>query len=203
MPLPESMVRMRSGLASLIAMPIRWLAPIHRRLARFSYEIWARSQVHGTIEPGAQFIGWITVEGTGRVHIGRGTRLGRRAFLETQGSGEIRIGRNCTINDHTTIVSHESVTLGDYALVGEYASIRDANHGTEPGSPMRFQPHDTAPVSIGNDAWIGRGACVLKGVTVGDGAIVGANAVVTKDVEAAAISVGVPARAIGQRGSAS
>lgn len=186
----------------MLAAPIRWFRPIHLRIARFMYEVWARSQIRGTVEPGAQFIGWITVEGTGRVHVGTGTRLGRRAFLETQGKGEIRIGRHCTINDHSTIVSHESVTIGDYALIGEYASIRDSNHGTAPGSPMRFQPHDSAPVRIGEDAWIGRGACVLKNVTVGDGAIVGANAVVTKDVEPGVIGVGVPLQPISKRDSA-
>jgi acetyltransferase-like isoleucine patch superfamily enzyme len=173
---------------------------VTRRLARFVYETWARSQIRGTVEPGVQFIGFITVEGSGNVHIGSGTRLGRRTFLETHEDGVIRIGRHCTINDGTTIVSYAQVSIGDYALVGEYATIRDADHGTAlADGPMRFQAHHSAAVRIGDDAWIGRGACVLKGASIGDGAIVGANSVVTKDVESRAVAVGAPAKAIGVR----
>jgi acetyltransferase-like isoleucine patch superfamily enzyme len=188
-------------LAQGIGLAIRAVEPVTRRTGRFVYETWARSQIRGQVEPGAQFIGLITVQGTGNVHIGEGTRLGRRAFLETQGDGIIRIGRDCTINDGVTIVSYSSVTIGDHALIGEYASIRDANHGTKPGEPMRWQAHETAPISVGNDAWVARGVCVLKGVTIGDGAIVGANSVVTKSVEPMAIAVGAPARSVGARES--
>jgi len=198
--LPAPLVRLRSTIAQGLGLMLRVLAPINLRIARFMYEVWARSQIRGLVEPGAQFIGWATVEGTGRVYIGRGTRLGRRAFLETHGDAEIRIGRHCTINDGVTIVAYSGVTIGDYALLGEYSSVRDANHGTDSdGGPMRFQPHQSALIAIGNDAWVGRGACVLKGVSIGDGAILGANSVATKDVEPGAIAVGAPARAIGSR----
>lgn len=203
MPLPRFMVRVRSGVAQSLGLALRAVRPATSRAARFAYEIYGRSQARGAIEPGVQFIGLVTVEGTANVHVGTGTRLGRRAFLETQGGGVIRIGRHCTINDGATIVAHESVTIGDYALIGEYASIRDSNHGTALGEPMRWQKHTAQRVSIGNDAWIGRGACVLKGVQIGDGAIVGANAVVTKDVEPLAIVGGVPAKPISRRTDAS
>jgi chloramphenicol O-acetyltransferase type B len=53
-----------------------------------------------------------------------------------------------------------------------------------------------APVTIGNDVWIGARVIVLPGVQIGDQAIVGAGAVVTKDVEPLAIVAGNPARVI-------
>ena len=52
---------------------------------------------------------------------------------------------------------------------------------------------------VGNNVWIGYGACILRGVTVGYNAVIGTNAVVTKDVPANAVVGGVPARLIRMR----
>ena len=52
---------------------------------------------------------------------------------------------------------------------------------------------------VGNNVWIGYGACVLRGVSVGDNSIVGTNSVVTKDVPANAVVAGIPARIIRMR----
>lgn len=54
--------------------------------------------------------------------------------------------------------------------------------------------------SVGENVFLGPGACVLGNVTVGDDVIVGANAVVVEDVEAATVVGGVPARVLRRRG---
>jgi acetyltransferase-like isoleucine patch superfamily enzyme len=201
MHLPEPLRAARSAVAQGCGLLLRAVEPVRLRLMRFAYEVWARSQIRGDVETGVQFIGLTTVEGTGRIAIGRGTRVGRRTFLETQEQGRIAIGRDVVINDGTFIVAFSEVTIGDCTLIGEYVSIRDANHGTAAGQPMRWQPHTNKPVTIGTDVWLGRGVCVVQGVTIGDGAIVGANSVVTKDVAPGAIVVGAPARPISERSS--
>lgn len=50
-----------------------------------------------------------------------------------------------------------------------------------------------APIRIGDKAWIGFEAAILKGVVIGEGAIVAARAVVTKDVAAWSVVAGNPA----------
>ena len=192
-------VRLRSAIADILAAPVRLFAPLSRRLSMFYYEIRARSAICGTIEPGTQFFGKVTVLGTGKVHIGMGTRLGRNAYLETGEKGVITIGRNCVISDGATIVSYDEIRIGACVMMGEYSSIRDANHGTKLGEKMRWQPHTSSRILIEDDVWIGRGACVLQGVCIGSGAIIGANSVVTRDIDSQAIAVGAPARAIGAR----
>jgi hypothetical protein len=56
---------------------------------------------------------------------------------------------------------------------------------------------------IGHDTWFGHGAVVMPGVSVGNGAVVGAGAVATKDVPPFHIAVGVPAKVVKRRFSAS
>ena len=57
-------------------------------------------------------------------------------------------------------------------------------------------PESVAPVTLGNDVWVGSGAVILKGVTVGDRAVVAARSVVTKDVPADSVVAGNPARVV-------
>lgn len=52
-----------------------------------------------------------------------------------------------------------------------------------------------API-IGNNVFIGAGACILGGVKIGDGASIGANAVVISDVPAFSVAVGIPAKIV-------
>lgn len=68
-----------------------------------------------------------------------------------------------------------------------------------PGLLRDGHPAARPDIEIGNDVWIGAGACILSGITIGDGAVVGARAVVSKDVRPYAIVVGNPAREVRRR----
>jgi acetyltransferase-like isoleucine patch superfamily enzyme len=139
-------------------------------------------------------IGPVAVEGTGNIHIGRNARIYPGVVLETQGSGRIVIGDNVVLSRGVHIVAFHAVTLGDNCMVGEYASLRDADHKKSQVS-MRDSGYHCAAISLGPNVWIGRAACVLKGVHIGANSIIGANAVVTRDVASSSCAVGVPARA--------
>lgn len=162
----------------------------------------ARTLPGSSIDARVMFDGPVRTAGKVRLSIGHGTRLGRDVFFETPG-GSVTIGTDTRVNQGTLIVSYSSVTIGKCVLIGEYVSIRDADHGmsvTDPPTPMRWQEHVSAPIVIEDDAWIARGVCILKGVRIGTGAVVAANSVVTKDVPPMAIVGGVPAKILKFRG---
>jgi acetyltransferase-like isoleucine patch superfamily enzyme len=103
------------------------------------------------------------------------------------------IGRGCEIDVSTAVV------IGEHTLLAPGVFITDHTHNRSRAMRLDEQGVRDAPVTIGNDAWIGAHAVIMAGVTIGDGAVVGAGAVVTKDVPPYAIAAGVPARVIGER----
>lgn len=120
--------------------------------------------------------------------------------------GEIKIGKWCYVGEGSRIWSAAAIEIGDRVLISHSVNIFDslthplkvaARHEQvrqifERGHPLTVSL-DESPVRIGDDAWIGASAMVLRGVTVGEGGIVAAGAVVTKDVPPYSIVAGNPA----------
>ncbi len=183
----------------------QWIAPPLAAIFRATAELrrrWTNIAAHArlsaalgtSVDRSVNILGEAQVHGTGRITLGRDLMLYPGLYLETQAEGAITIGDGCVLSTGVHIVSMSRVEIGQGAMIGEYTSIRDANHRRQSGRPMRYAGHDARPIVIGKEVWIGRGATVLGGVTIGDYATVGANAVVTRDVPGGATVVGVPAR---------
>ena len=134
---------------------------------------------------------------------GKGLTLGYACRFDLKGQDvTLHIGDNCKCNDRVHIVAHESVIIGDNVLMASNIFITDTSHGsfTDDADTPQIAPDDrklcTKPTKIGNNVWIGEGACIMPGVEVGDGCTIGANAVVTKSIPENTVVAGVPAKAI-------
>lgn len=96
------------------------------------------------------------------------------------------------------IVCAAHITIGHRVFMGANSVITDTDfHPLDPQERQR-QPAAgrTAPVTIGDDVFIGMQVLILKGVTVGAGAVIGAGSVVTRDVPVGAVVAGNPARIV-------
>ena len=137
------------------------------------------------------------IENLGRISIGSHVlirSINVPVELATAHGATLRIGDGTFINYGVSIAATSSVDIGARVRIGPYAMIVDTDFHD---AYERSARPAGAPVTIGDDAWIGAKASVLKGVRIGRGAIIGVGAVVTRDVPAFAVVAGVPARRIG------
>ncbi|MBA2764712.1 MAG: acyltransferase [Thermoleophilaceae bacterium] len=136
---------------------------------------------------------------TGRVELGRWSWLGQGTKIRAH-EGTVSIGAKTVLGQECTISAYQHVSIGRECVIADRVMMIDFDHGAvEVERPVRLQGIYKRDVRVGNNVWIGYGACVLRGVTVGDNAIIGANAVVTRDVPANAVVGGAPARLIRMR----
>ncbi len=87
------------------------------------------------------------------------------------------------------------ITIGDDVQIGPNVQLLTPTHPLEP-EPRRAKWEGSAPITIGNNVWLGGGVIVRPGVTIGDDTVVGAGAVVTRDLPPRVLAVGNPARII-------
>jgi acetyltransferase-like isoleucine patch superfamily enzyme len=134
-----------------------------------------------------------------RVHLGRWSWLGHGTKVRCH-EGVVSIGAKTVMGQECTISAYQHVSIGRECVIADRVMLIDFDHGmVEVDRPIRHQGIYKRDVRVGNNVWIGYGACILRGVTIGDNAVIGTSAVVTKDVPANAVVGGVPARIIRMR----
>lgn len=107
----------------------------------------------------------------------------------------ISLGAGSFINYRAIILDVVSVVIGDRAQVGTAVQILTADHPRDP-ELRRTGAESGAPVTVGDNAWIGSGAIVCPGVTIGADTVIGAGAVVTRDIPPGVVAAGNPCRVI-------
>jgi maltose O-acetyltransferase len=107
----------------------------------------------------------------------------------------IQLGRNAFINFNCVFLDCAPIEIGDNLQMGPAVQLYTAAHPLE-ADVRRSGLEYARPIRIGHDVWIGGGAIILPGVTIGDCSVIGAGSLVTRDVPAAKVVAGNPARMI-------
>jgi acetyltransferase-like isoleucine patch superfamily enzyme len=173
-------------------------------------EAWARTRAarrSGAVASGARLLHSGRIDNIrgerDAIRVGAGSIVAGQLLVFAHG-GSIRLGEWCFVGEGSRIWSAARVVIGDRVLISHGVDIHDTDsHPRDPaarhaqfraiartGHPKDIDGVAAEPVTIGDDAWIGFGAAILKGVAIGAGAIVAARSVVTRDVPAGCLHVG-------------
>lgn len=160
-----------------------------------------------SIDPSADVLfHQISFKRNARLQIGHGSIVQAHIVSDREGA-VVEIGRNSYIGS-SHIISASRITVGDDVLISWGCHLVDHDsHSAQWSKRQRdvsnwrngqknWEHVSTAPIAVGNKAWIGFNSIILKGVTIGEGAVVGAGSVVTSDVPPFTVVAGNPARVI-------
>jgi maltose O-acetyltransferase len=125
--------------------------------------------------------------------VGGGTTI--RSPFRCDFGYRITLGASCFANWGAVFLDTGPITLGDAVQLGPNVQLLTASHPLDAGL-RRAGWQQAAPITIGDNAWLGGGVVVLPGVTIGADAVIGAGSVVTHDVPPGVLAVGNPARVV-------
>lgn len=107
----------------------------------------------------------------------------------------IHVGDNFCANFDCVILDCAEVRIGRNCLIAPQVGIYTAYHPLE--AALRVSGKElAAPISIGDDCWIGGHATINPGVTLGNRVVVASGAVVTRCFGDDVVLAGVPARVV-------
>lgn len=182
------------------------------RLFWFVAGYWIAFRAGLVVDGRLRVVGFPIIKNRGKILLGSGVDLRSTSSSTAMGvvtpvilnamtpDSVIQIGNSVGMSG-VVICAKDCVSIGDRVLMGSGAIICDTDfHSTDAkvrGTDADLDSAASAPVTIGDDCFIGARSMILKGVQVGERAIVGAGAVVTKNVPEGAIVAGNPAKVIG------
>nr|WP_307960150.1 sugar O-acetyltransferase [Streptococcus uberis] len=107
----------------------------------------------------------------------------------------IYVGENFYANYNTTLLDVCEIRIGNNAMFGPNCQLLTPLHPLNADERISGLEYG-APITIGDNVWLGGGVTILPGVSLGDNVVVGAGSVVTKSFGDNLVLAGNPAKII-------
>jgi len=131
-------------------------------------------------------------------HVGVGVWIEPPFFCEY--GVNVRIGDATFVNTGCVFLDSAEIRIGSRALLGPGVQLLTPSHPVRAGERVIRDAGDgrapyrttAAPITIGDECWIGAGTIVMPGVSIGNGVTIGAGSLVTRDIPAGVLAYGHP-----------
>ncbi|MGL5750647.1 MAG: sugar O-acetyltransferase, partial [Paraclostridium sp.] len=107
----------------------------------------------------------------------------------------IHVGENFYANFNCIMLDVCEIRIGKNVMLAPNVQLYAAYHPIDAKTRISGLEYG-APITIGDNVWIGGGAIVNPGITIGDNVVIGSGSVVTKDIPANCVAVGNPCKVI-------
>jgi putative colanic acid biosynthesis acetyltransferase WcaF len=107
----------------------------------------------------------------------------------------LTVDAGAVVGPAVRLYSLDRITLRRGATISQHAHLCAGTHDFQRWA----MPLVTAPITIGENAWLGADTFVGPGVTIGELCVVGARSVVVKDLPARTVCAGNPCRVLRPR----
>lgn len=115
--------------------------------------------------------------------IGAESRFARYCHVSARRADVKLAGRNF-LAQGVWISGTERIHIGEGSMLGPYSVVVSSNHVRSDDGRWARGAERGAPVSIGDEVWLGAHVVILPGVSIGDGAVIGAGAIIDRNVAA-------------------
>jgi acetyltransferase-like isoleucine patch superfamily enzyme len=107
----------------------------------------------------------------------------------------LTIGNDVYVSLNSTIIAHDSITIGDDTTIGWDTLLMDTDFHRVVSVETGNEYPMTRPIEIGKHCWICNGAHIMKGSIILDDVIVASKSLVNKkmDIPSCSMIAGVPA----------
>lgn len=132
-----------------------------------------------------------------------GQRVTINGHFEAIYGDHISVGDDVFINGNCYFQDSNRITLGNRVIIAPDTKFYCGQHSLDArkrfgirSDGSRYLITHTAPITVGDDVWIGGNVTIIGGVHIGNNVVIAAGAVVVTDVPDNQIVGGVPAKGI-------
>ena len=126
-------------------------------------------------------------------------RMGENCWIEPpfrcDYGTQIAVGDHFYANYDCILLDVAPIAIGSHVFFAPRVSLYTAGHPID-AEVRNLELEFGAPITVGDNVWLGGGVTVLPGVTIGAGTVVAAGSVVTRDLPPGVVAAGNPCRVL-------